>query len=325
MTARTAILLATAVLSAITPTRAATQPYHGSTFNEVRAAVWRSPYATLPQWPVNGAILGETGDSPRNHLRAAGIRTLTDRSDLRAFRNGRKLFQANGICFSGRWVINATSPWTGLFAPGTQALMIARASVSLGGTRRGEKRAVALAGKLFPTLDPNAKVETANFFAMANVLGTHDPYFLDAVLDNNPVIEGLPGSFGQLLLGLRIRDDLNAADRAAGAEPPNPTYRPLYPLAESGLAPGAPARTPKWLALRAVRGTPRVDEPDFREELRLARYPGRRLRFELRGASDHPDGKSAASWRRIGHAELTDDVTSPGCDGELHFAHPRLR
>lgn len=299
--------------------------YTGSTFAEVQAAVWRQPYATLPRWPVDSHTLGETGDSPDNHLRAAAIRTLKDRSDLREFRRDRKLFQASGICFAGEWRIDTATPWTGLFAEGTRALLIMRASVSLGETQRGAKRAFALAGKIFPTLDPQQRVHTANFFAMENALGTDDDHFLDAVMDNNPVVKGLPGSFGQLLLGLRIREDLNAADRTAGARSPDPTYRPLYPLSESGLTDKAVARTPRWLQLRAAEGTPRIDAADFRDELRLGNYPGQRLRFELSAAPDHPDGKGSARWQRVGSALLTQDVTSPGCDGRLHFSHPVLR
>ena len=314
-----------AVALSLTATTRPGHTYEGSTFEEVRAAVWAAPYQALPQWTVDSDTLGASGDDDGNHLLAAARRTLGNRADLVDFPGGRKLFQANGICFTGTWRIDGASRWPGLYSAGTEALLIARASVSMSNTRRGGKRAFALAGKLFPTTDPRERVHTANFFAMENALGTDDTHFLDAVLDNHPVIEGLPPSLRQLFLGLRIQSDLKSADRAFGAAPPDPTYRPLYPLAEAGPRAGAPGSAPRWMQLTVEPGTPRVDQPDFRDELRLSGYPDGRLRFVVRVADDAEGGKQAARWERIGVVEFTEDVASPGCDGRLHFAHPPLR
>jgi hypothetical protein len=156
--------------------------YEGSTFAAVSAAVFDRPYSQLPTIKVEVSALGPEGDGPDNRLRRAARRTLTAKGDLFDFPEGRKLFQANGRCFSGQWRITEQNSYSGLFSTGTHALIIMRASVSLSETTRGNKRAFALAGKVFPTVDKMAVVPTANFFGMENLLGTDDDYFLDAVM-----------------------------------------------------------------------------------------------------------------------------------------------
>lgn len=299
--------------------------YDGSSFEEIREAVFADPYDRLPQLEVNAAWFGPKGRGPENQLRAAANRTLSLADDLFEFPRGQKLFQPNGICFTGQWHINAKSPYTGLFAKGSQALIVMRASVTFSKTTRGHKRAFALAGKLFPTLDPKEKVHTANFFAMENFLGTHDEHFLDAELDNNPSTSGLPGSLTEAWIGLRIKKDLTRVDRKTSGGKSDPTSRPLYPISESRLTRGLEAVTPRWMQLRIATDTPRVDELDFRDELRLEHYPSRRLRWDVYVAAGHPEGKSRASWQKIGDIVLDDYIASHSCDARLHFAHPVLR
>ena len=314
-----AIWLASACVSA------AAWAYEGSAFETVRAAVLSDPYDTLPRFVVSDSSFGPSGDRDDNRLLQAGRRTLTVGDDLLEFPHGQKLFQPNGICFIGQWRVTGRSEYTGFFKEGAHGLIIMRASVSLSQTTRGHRRAFALAGKLFPTLDPAQVVRTANFFAMENVAGTEDEHFLDAILDNNPRLSGLPRSLAELAIGLRVRRDFARADRELSGGEPRLHYRPLYPIAELGLDAGQAPVTPMWMQLRIAEGTPRIDADDFRDELRLSHYPGHRLQWEIRVAAAHPDGKSDAAWRRIGEIVVTEDAASRSCDARLHFAHPVVR
>ena len=320
---RATTLIVSCCLPWIAPEAAETDvEYRGSTFSQVKSVVFRQPYAVLPQLQVSSDRLGTEGATPGNHLRKAAIRTLSVQHDLYRFPGGQKLFQANGRCFAGRWRITRPSRYTGLFAPGTEALIIMRASVSLSDTTRGSKRAFALAGKVFPTTDPDQPVRTANFFAMENLLGTHDDHFLDAVMDNEPVASGLPGGFGDLFLGLRIAADLEAADEQTSGRA-NISFRPVTHLAAINVAAGRSVVAPHWLQLRASPAMARINAEDFRDELDLARYVPRKLVWDIRLAERTPD-KTDALWKLAGHIELDEDIASSSCDSRLHFAHLQL-
>lgn len=303
---------------------AAAGAYEGSAFRDVREAVFRDPYAELPVYPVERDLLGPGGDREANRLRRAARRTLTLHDDLFDFPLGRKLLQANGICFAGRWRVDRPSPYSGLFARDAEALAIARASVALGEPRRGARRSFSLAVKLFPTRDPADVVPTANLLLTDSIAGTLHPHFLDAVLDNEPDLGGLP-SLGQLPLALRIRADLAAADGALSPGGGDPFYRPVDAPAAAGIGENDIARAPHWVRMRVAKGTPRVDAADFREELAVARYSGAVLTWVVEAAAEHPRGKAHAQWQRLGTLALTESVVSHGCDARLHFAHPRLQ
>jgi hypothetical protein len=243
---------------------------------------------------------------------------------LLEFPDRQKLLQPNGICFKAHWRITTATPWTGLFGSGTEVPAIVRASVALSATTAGSRRAFALAVKLFPTADPTATVLTENFFVMETLTGTRKKHFLDARLDNEPALGGIPGSLQDLDLGLRLRDDLNAVDAALSPGGPDYGYRPVAGLARASAGNDGPGRAPHWIELAIAPGTPRISAADFRDELRTEMYPGRVLNYVIRAADHHPRGKRHADWRLIGSLELMESVTSPGCDGRLHFAHPRI-
>ena len=298
------------------------QGYEGSSFATIHQVISEQPYQQLPSYEVSGDLFGGPGSGVGNKLRAAAHRTLTTKADLLAFPAGQKLFQPNGICFTGHWRVTNDSIYGGFFKNGSHGLMVMRASVSLGETRRGAKRAFALAGKLFPTLDPHEVVRTANFFAMETLVGTTDAHFLDAVLDNNPPTGGVPGSFTDLLLALRVRKDFVDVARELGAGGSDPAYRSVSAIAALGNISAEPPAFPHWMALRVAQDTPRVDQNDFRDELRLEHYPGHRLVWEIRVAAYEDRGKQHAQWQRIGDIALDDYMLTKTCDARLHFAHP---
>lgn len=306
--------------SALVPSARA---YEGSAFRAVRDAVFSDAYVQLPVFPVTREILGPSGENEDNRLRHAARRTLKVRDDLFDFPQQRKLLQPNGICFSGRWRIDRTSPFTGLLATGARALVVARASVALSETTRGHARSFALAVKLFPTQDPEAVVRTANLLVAETLSGTLHPHFLDAALDNEPSLGGLP-ALSSLPLALRIRTDLTTADRELSPAGPDLLYRPVDELASAGLDPATAPRAPRWVRLRIAAGTPRIDAADFRDELQLRHYPGGTMQWDILAAEADPGGKEHADWHRIGTLVLEESVVSGTCDTRLHFAHPIL-
>lgn len=286
-----------------------------ASFDRVRAAVFSDPYDTLPQYGVDAALFGESGDGPGNALRRAASRTLESRADLIDFPRGQKLFQPNGICFSGSWHIEGESQYTGLFASGTQVPAIVRASVMLGGTRRADRRAFALAVKLFPP----EEAHTVNVLVMESMAGRRLDHVTDAVLDNHPSLGGVPPltSLGTLL---RIRADLRAADQAHDGDG-DIRYRTLHRPAAIGTV-ARDVTAPHWIRLSVPATVARVAADDFRRELDTGRYARDELHYTIEVAERHPGGKRKAAWASIGRLVLQESVTSATCDRRLHFGHP---
>lgn len=302
-----------------------------SRFIDIKNAVFTQPYETLPQYKVSKKKFGSKGDNDKNHLLAAARRTLSSRADLLDFPHGQKLFNANGICFSGVWSIDASSPYTGQFKQGSQSLVIARASVALSGTKRGDKRAFGFALKLFPGMDEEQATETINVFVMHSLSGTRARHVLGLRLDNAPSLGSLP-SLTQLGTVLRMQSDLERADAEAGAKPPQVAFRPVTELAvgDEGVTPVSP----RWLRLVASDEMPRIDEDDFRDELRVENYPNNTLVYRIDVASPRAPAanegedttkkisKKKAQWQTIGRLILNESITSEVCDRQLHFPHP---
>lgn len=284
-------------------------------YERVREAVFSDPYDVLPGYRVDAALFGESGEVPDNALRRAASRTLDSRADLIEFPHGQKLFQPNGICFSGTWHIDAASPYTGLFAQGTRVPAIVRASVMLDGTRRADRRAFGLAVKLFPRTGER----TVNILAMESMAGRRLDHVADAVLDNHPPLGGLP-PLTRLGTLLRIRRDLRAADEAHGGDG-DIRYRSVYAPAAVGT-PATEVRAPHWVRFQIPAAVVRVTADDFRDELDTARYPPDGLYYTIELAERHPRGKGNAAWTAAGRLVLEASVTSATCDRRLHFGHP---
>ncbi len=296
--------------------------YDGNSYDSIKQAVFQNPYAELSYYKVEKSLFGMSGRGEDNNLLQAAKRTLNNNEDLLEFPHGQKLLQANGICFAGVWIIDTESPYSGQFSNPTRALIIARASVTLSGTRQADKRAFGLALKLFATQDANATVPTLNAFVMHSMGGTRTKHVLDLAVDNEPALGSLP-SFSHLGAAYRLLRDLETADKLISKTKPDVNYRPVTHWA-ADAARGSVA-APRWLRLRAPAELPRVDKADFRDELRVQHYPQKKLIWLIEVADDKNGKKSNAEWLTIGRLEFTESITSPACDQRLHFAHPRLQ
>ena len=287
-----------------------------SSFECVKTRVFSDPYDELPQYGVSKGKFGPAGNRSDNRLLTAATRTLRDPTDFAKFDHGQKLFQPNGICFSGHWLIDKPSSYSGLFAPGTKVPVIVRASVMLSGTTRSDQRALGLAIKLFVRGDTHS----VNVLVMESMGGKHLKHITDAVLDNQPGLGNIP-KLANLGVLLRIRKDLQRAMKEADTNGIKLRYLPLDHIAAATVAAGGEINAPHWIRFHVAPETPRVEADDFRDELSLRHYPLHKLRYIISVAPQNAEGKRHAAWSEIGYIELAEDVISKSCDTKLHFKH----
>ena len=292
-------------------------------FEHIKKQVFKDPYKVLPQYKVKRSLFKQ-GDT--NLLLNDAKRTLTSQEDLIDFPAGQKLLQANGICFSGQWSINENSPYTGLYTANTKQAILARASVSLSGTKQRDKRAFAIAIKIFLEQDATKPLDTQNIFLMHSLGGIKTKYVLDLELDNQPQLGSLP-PISQWLTAKRLESDLEKADKIYSHKKADARFRPISQLAEVSSDGTAISKViaPHWLRLRVTKGTPKVDQNDFRDELALTHYPKGRLSWDILAANHTTKGKLDAQWELIGKLELSESTVSMSCDTKLHFSHPVIK
>lgn len=300
-----------------TPARTA-RTYEGSRFLDVWRAVASDPYVALPD-----ARLG-LRDVPRlisRGIYAAARRTLDTREDLLPWFD--KLVHPSGICLRGSWRITERTPYTGLFASGSEGLIIARASDAVGEHRPGKLRYLGFAGKLYPTSAPDhpSKLPTANFVMLENLAGTHTEHFVEATLSTDllPLRPHVGAAFDLPLVSV-VGPAFALADRAKKLT--QPTIRQLYPIAELGVAPGE-GRAPVVMRLSPSPRNRRVQTADLREELRMEHHPDG-IRYDIEVA-DRRSYVVPTSFRRVGELHLTESVASYSGDHRLHFAHAPYR
>jgi hypothetical protein len=286
--------------------------YQGSTFREVRDAVFSDPYDVLPTYKIT---LGSFYQGLSNRLLQACRVELTEpRDNVEPF---QRLVHPLGTALTGRWRMTEDSPYTGLFRKGTEALILTRCSVLLYETQQGKFRGFAFAGKIFPTLDPDERVKTVDFFTIDNLAGTQAKYFTGVDLSNHP-----PLGFNSDVI--RLFWVVTATFAAFIRANFNPVFRPVYPVAEWGLREGETARVPRWMMVRGWPGCGRVDALDYRDELRVEGYKDGRLIFEVFAADEElPTG--GRDYKKLGDITLTESVTSHSCDHRLKFRHPVLK
>jgi hypothetical protein len=238
------------------------------------------------------------------------------------------------VCLFGQWQITAETPYSGYFAQGRTALLIARYSTCCTETRRGHVRSLAMVGKLFPTTDPNhaTPLGTANFITQEDIGGAFSTAINDAELLNAPDTTATRRGSGLpiiLVTGLVLQ----RADRM-------PTIRQLYPIAELGKAAGEPTRAPTFMRLLVAKTQPRIpgDAIDFRDEVMAQIFdpgdptPKRTLTFDIEVTDEGEthgtklrERRTFANWRRIGQLVFSDAAISANGDRVVHFNHPTWR
>ena len=315
--------------------------YSGSRFADVLSALFANPYQQvwggsseppLPMFQTTfGSLLG-------GRFSNASMRTLDAGSDLRwgPDKQGfQRLVHPNGLCLLGRWRIDADTPYSGYFARGSDALLVARYSTCCSETLRGEMRSLSMVGKLFPTTDPQhaAPFVTANFITQDDIGGSDTQYINDVELRNAPnttvTRRGATGLPTLLTVGLTF----NRVDT-------QPSIRQLYPIAELGNAPGTPTRAPEFMRLLVAADQPRIpgDRIDFRDEVMAQIFdrgdptPKRTLTFTIDvtddGVTSGPairERRTFQNWRRIGTLTFDNAVVSQNGDRVIHFRHPTWR
>lgn len=271
--------------------------YKGTSFQHLRSVVWSDPYqGKLPYNLGLGPLklISFFNDSARN---------LADKRDLLPYFN--KLIHANGICHTGVWEITEDSPYTGYFAKGSKGLILARLSVAGLTLSPWTRRAFGIAGKIFPTMDPNEVVYPANFVTVSHLSGVRTKHVVDIEMSNAPSVGLDPVVNVVNRIIFRLMDT-------------RPGWRQLHPISTLGLSSGAEARTPDLMMLKIAEDTPRTYAKDFREELRTKHYAGTGLRFLI-----FVRNRGESAWNQIGQITFKEDVVSESGDKRLHFWIPR--
>ncbi|HEV2688113.1 MAG TPA: hypothetical protein VGV35_06150, partial [Bryobacteraceae bacterium] len=317
-------------------------------FSEVRDALFANPYQRVwgregePPLPVYEVTLGSVlrgilpFGKPYLFLKASE-RTVDSGADLRWGIDGkgfRRILHPNGVCLTGKWRITEQTDYSGYFAKGSEALLVARYSTCCAETRRGHTRSLSLVGKLFPTLDPNhpAPLRTANFITQQDIGGDDAQYINDAEFRNAPDTTVSRRHWGIPII-LVTGAVLGKADK-------EPTIRQLYQVAELGKPASQPTRAPEFMRLLVSPNQPRIEGEalDFRDEVMAQIFdkgdsaPKRTLTFHIEVTDEGVTSGSALrqrrtfrNWRRIGAMTFDNAVISYNGDSVIHFNHPTWR
>lgn len=318
--------------------------YNGSRFSEVREAIFANPYQKV--W-------GREGEPPLPHYESkladllrgilpfgkpyffgqASKRSVDSRADLRWGPDGkgfRRIIHPNGVCLTGQWEITEKTGYSGYFSEGSRGLLVGRYSTCCTEVRRGELRAQALVGKLFPTLDPEHErpLQTAGFITMEDIAGEYTGYINDAELRNAPDTT------------LSRRPSLAIPGLVFTLVDKKATVRQVYPIAELGKPVDEPTRAPEFMRLLAAPDQPRIEGEnlDLRDEVLAQIFdrgdpvPKRKLIFHIEVTDEGTTRLGLASlkrtfknWRRIGKLTFDTAVASYNGDFVIHFNHPVWR
>jgi hypothetical protein len=322
--------------------------YRGSRFSAVREALFANPYQAVwgaagePPLPTYETTLASVLDGALPFGRPytfhqAVERTVDSQADLRWGTDGkgfRRLLHPNGVCLTGRWDITEDLGYSGYFRMGSQALAVGRYSTCCTETRRGHTRSLALAGKLFPTTDPNhpEPLRTANFFTQQDLGGERTDHVNDAELRNAPDTRLWRRSTGAPTLVVEGAV-FNAVDK-------QPSIRQLYQVAELGKPADQATRTPDYMRLLVAPDQPRIPGSalDFRDEIMAQIFdpgdpaPRRTLTFHIEVTDEGStrgtpafQRRTFSNWRPIGKLTFDAAVASYNGDFVIHFNHPTWR
>lgn len=322
--------------------------YRGSLYSEVRAALYANPYrpgasgqvaGPLPmfQSTIRNAWKGALPGGCPDQLKQATARSVDSRADLRWGPDGkgfRRILSPNGICVLGTWEITEETPYTGYFKKDASGLFIGRYSSDGNETMRGQRRSLSLAGKIYPTTDPNhaQPLVTASFMSQEDLGGMRTDYINDAELRNEPNVTAYRRGI-YILVMLRAAGHFVKKDKV-------PDVRQLYEIAELNKPPGEPTSAPRHMLLKMAPGQPRIegDRLDFRDEVYAHIFkpgdiePSGSIEFDI---SVSNAGKRSGipgfrrvrvdDWLPVGKLKLTEAVASYNGDHVIQFHHPGWR
>lgn len=322
--------------------------YEGSRYAEVRDAIYANPYrggqsgqapGPLPMFrsTIGHAWRGALPFTGADLLAHASARSIDSHADLRWGTDGkgfRRMLSPNGICVLGKWEITEGSPYSGFFKQGAAGLFIGRYSSDGNETMRGQRRSLSLAGKIYPTLDPDhpTPLRTASFMSQEDLGGMRTDFINDAELRNAPNITLYRRGIYFLIM-IRAGMVFTKVDKA-------PESRMLFEIAELGKPEGEPTRAPWHMMLKMTPGQRRIegDRLDFRDEIYGHIFrpgesePSGSIEFEI-SVSDTAKTSGipgfrrvkVSDWRRIGRVTLTEAVASFNADHVVQFHHPGWR
>lgn len=320
----------------------------GSRYAEVRAALYANPYrkgksgqepGPLPRYrsTIRNAWTGLLPGGRPDQLNIASARSIDSNADLRWGPHGRgyrRILSPNGIAVLGTWEVTEDTPWTGYFRRGARGLFVGRYSSDGNETRRGERRSLSLAGKIWPTDDPDhlAPLPTASFMSQEDLGGMRTDYINDAELTNEPNVTAWRRGI-YILIMLRAGFTFPRLDRVSDA-------RQLYEIAEIGKPESEPTRSPRFLNLKMKPGQRRMPGAhlDFRDEIYQHLFrpgdeePTGTIEFDV-FASDQGTSRGipgfrrvkVSDWQRVGTLTIDEAVASYNADHVIHFRHPGWR
>jgi len=323
--------------------------FAGSRFSEVRKAIFANPYQrvwgeagapALPRYEVTlgGLVRGVLPSGKAYPFLQAARRVVGSHADLRWGPDGkgyRRLVHPNAVCLTGIWEITGDTGHSGFFRQGSRGLVVGRYSTCCTETRSGHTRSLALAGRVYPTTDPEHAdpLPTANFITQQDLGGDDSKSINEAVLQNAPNTRSWKRGFLGIPAFLVTGAVFLRADK-------QPSIRQLYQIAELGKPPGEPTRAPEFMRLSVAPSQPVLAAPglDFRDEILAQIFdrgdpqPKRTLTFRIETSDDGVtrgtpiyQRRLISSWREIGKITFDNAVASYNGDFVLHFNHPVWR
>ena len=274
--------------------------------DEAREEILIYQQGKLPRYEVTLSKFFKNGI---NLLAKSAQRTVSERVDI--YPRIDKLLHPNGVCLLGEWVGMSELGYSGYYQKGMRGLLVARVSTATSSTEVGEKRGFGIVLKLFPTLNPQKEVRTAQLFTLDVLSGTRRSSVFGSALTNSPKM-GLPG--------LDLIKMMPTVSKALGSADKDLLYRPTYEMAEAGSPLGANVHYPSFVKI--VTKGKATGEKDFRNELDIKKHHPQGLVFEVYG-NEMTSNFVGEGWEKVAELRFKESVVSYGCDKQVHFPHPK--
>ncbi len=229
-----------------------------------------------------------------------------------------------------------SSQWSGIFEGGDFPVL-ARASISQGNPLKlktdgsAQKRSTAMAIKIFNTMNPDEKVNTANAVFQNNLNGLLNAdgtalNFLESAQTNNPNVDFSKVKYSYewlTLIGVALGSFRNPKDRTSKFPFINPQIRPVHSWGELGVEDPKNINTPTWVKIEPRNQAHSVEESDFRLEIQKSMEANGQIVYDV-FASDTKNQSGEIQWQSVGELTYTRAILSEGVDKNLLFHHDSL-